>query len=88
MLHRHRVILKRGMQIGLAEMPGVTGFGKECKIREALFPHDLSSTLQIVGGIRAAIRRVDRRQKEQQYASGYKQQKDTGISHSPMVLVS
>ena len=54
MLHRHRVILKRGMQIGLAEMPGVTGFGEERKIREACFPHDLSSTLQIIGGIRAA----------------------------------
>jgi len=87
MLHCHRVILKRGMQIGLAEVPGVAGLGEECKIREACLPHDLGSTLQIIGGIRPANSRIDHRQRQQQPASGDKQQKNTGISHSPMVLV-
>lgn len=87
MLQCHRVILKRGMQIGLAEMPGVTGLGEEREIREAQLPHDLGSTLQIIGGIRTANGSVDCRQQEQQPTSGYKQQKDTGTSHSPMVLL-
>jgi len=38
MLHCHRVILKRGMQIGLAEVPGVAGLGKEAQIRELELP--------------------------------------------------
>ena len=49
MLQRQGRILKRGMKIRLAGMPGVAGFGKEAEIGQTVLPDQVQLFLKELG---------------------------------------
>ena len=76
MFQRQGRILKRGMKIRLAGMPGVAGFGKEAEIGQAVPPDQVQLFLKQFG-LRLFIKRSVKKHQHQKKEMKKSIQKET-----------
>lgn len=82
MIQGHRVVLKCGVQIGLGNVPGIPGLGKQAKIRDPQVPHQRLPDRQpgFIGIVRQ-LRMNSEKKHHRRKAYSDKQEEKIGFPH-------